>query len=159
MPREGHPDPFFGLVPSGASTGKFEALELRDNDNQRMSGKGVLKAVDNINTSMKPHLINNSFNDYKDFDNSILSLDGTDNKSKYGANAILSLSLAFYKAWSYLNYNKIYLSQGSNDLSIPVPMLNIINGGQHADNDVAATTGTISLCKQKSILTGRRSSL
>ena len=100
---EGHPDPFFGLVPSGASTGKFEALELRDNDNQRMSGKGVLKAVDNINTSMKPHLINNSFNDYKDFDNSILSLDGTDNKSKYGANAILSLSLAFYKAWSYLN--------------------------------------------------------
>ena len=133
---EGHPDPFFGLVPSGASTGKFEALELRDNDNQRMSGKGVLKAVDNINTFMKPHLINNSFKDYMNFDNSILSLDGTDNKSKYGANAILSLSLAFYKAWSYLNYNKIYLSQGSNDLSIPVPMLNIINGGQHADNDV-----------------------
>ena len=133
---EGHPDPFFGLVPSGASTGKFEALELRDNDNQRMSGKGVLKAVDNINTSMKPHLINNSFSDYKDFDNSILSLDGTDNKSKYGANAILSLSLAFYKAWSYINYSKIYLSQGSSDLSIPVPMLNIINGGQHADNDV-----------------------
>ena len=66
---EGHSDPFFGLVPSGASTGKFEALELRDNDNQRMSGKGVLKAVDNINTFMKPHLINTSFTDYKDFDN------------------------------------------------------------------------------------------
>ncbi|MDC1316023.1 phosphopyruvate hydratase [Alphaproteobacteria bacterium] len=133
---EGHPDPFFGLVPSGASTGKFEALELRDNDKNRMSGKGVLKAVNNINNSIKEHLIDNNFNDYKEFDAHIISLDGTDNKSKYGANAILALSLAFYKAWSYLNFNKIFLSQGKDNLNIPVPMLNIINGGQHADNDV-----------------------
>ena len=133
---EGHPDPFFGLVPSGASTGKFEALELRDNDKNRMSGKGVLKAVNNINNNIKDHLIDNNFNDYKEFDTHIISLDGTDNKSKYGANAILALSLAFYKAWSYLNFNKIFLSQGKDNLNIPVPMLNIINGGQHADNDV-----------------------
>jgi len=133
---EGHPDPFFGLVPSGASTGKFEALELRDNDKSRMSGKGVLKAVENVNNIISPHLINSNYNDYKEFDSFLLSLDGTENKSKFGANAILSLSLAYYKAWSYLNFKKIFLSQGIDNLSIPVPMLNIINGGQHADNDV-----------------------
>ena len=133
---EGHPDPFFGLVPSGASTGKFEALELRDNDKSRMSGKGVLKAVENVNNIISPHLINSNYYDYKEFDSFLLSLDGTENKSKFGANAILSLSLAYYKAWSYLNFKKIFLSQGIDNLSIPVPMLNIINGGQHADNDV-----------------------
>ena len=133
---EGHTDPFFGLVPSGASTGKFEALELRDNDKSRMSGKGVLKAVENVNNIISPHLINSNYNDYKEFDSFLLSLDGTENKSKFGANAILSLSLAYYKAWSYLNFKKIFLSQGIDNLSIPVPMLNIINGGQHADNDV-----------------------
>ena len=128
--------PFRGMVPSGASTGKFEALELRDGDKTRMSGKGVLTAVSNINNKIKPEILSVDFNDYKHFDNFLIGLDGTDNKSKFGANAILSLSLAFYKAWSYLNYGSVFLSQGSDNLIIPVPMLNVINGGQHADNDV-----------------------
>ena len=133
---EGIGYPFRGLVPSGASTGKFEALELRDGDKNRMSGKGVLKAVSNVNEILKPQLISREFLSYEEFDNFMISLDGTPNKSKFGANAILSLSLAFYKAWSYANYGAVFLSQGDSDLSIPVPMLNVINGGQHADNDV-----------------------
>ena len=128
--------PFSGLVPSGASTGKFEAIELRDGDKNRMSGKGVLKAVSNVNEILKPQLISREFSNYEEFDNFMISLDGTSNKSKFGANAILSLSLAFYKAWSYVNFGAIFLSQGNSNLSIPVPMLNVINGGQHADNDV-----------------------
>ena len=128
--------PFRGMVPSGASTGKFEALELRDGDEKRMSGKGVLKAVSNVNDIIKPQILSKEFSSYKDFDNFLIELDGTDNKSKFGANSILSLSLAFYKAWSYANYGAIFLSQGSDNLIIPVPMLNVINGGQHADNDV-----------------------
>src|SRR5210317_892514 len=133
---EGIGYPFRGLVPSGASTGKFEAIELRDGDKNRMSGKGVLKAVSNVNEILKPQLISREFLSYEEFDNFMISLDGTPNKSKFGANAILSLSLAFYKAWSYANYGAVFLSQGNSDLSIPVPMLNVINGGQHADNDV-----------------------
>ncbi|MDB0034337.1 phosphopyruvate hydratase [Alphaproteobacteria bacterium] len=128
--------PFRGLVPSGASTGKFEAIELRDGDKNRMSGKGVLKAVSNVNEILKSQLISREFLNYEEFDNFMISLDGTSNKSKFGANAILSLSLAFYKAWSYVNFGAIFLSQGNSNLSIPVPMLNVINGGQHADNDV-----------------------
>ena len=128
--------PFRGLVPSGASTGKFEAIELRDGDKNRMSGKGVLNAVSNVNEILKPQLISRDFSNYEEFDNFMISLDGTSNKSKFGANAILSLSLAFYKAWSYVNFGAIFLSQGNSNLSIPVPMLNVINGGQHADNDV-----------------------
>jgi enolase len=128
--------PFRGLVPSGASTGKFEAIELRDGDKYRMSGKGVLKAVSNVNEILKPQLISREFLDYEEFDNFMISLDGSSNKSKFGANAILSLSLAFYKAWSYINFGAIFLSQGNESLAIPVPMLNVINGGQHADNDV-----------------------
>jgi enolase len=124
------------MVPSGASTGKFEALELRDGDKTRMGGKGVLKAVSNVNELIKPHILNKSFSDYSDFDNHLISLDGTENKSKFGANAILSLSLAYYKAWSYKNFGAVFLSQGIDNLNIPVPMLNVINGGQHADNDV-----------------------
>ncbi len=133
---ENIPYPFRGMVPSGASTGKFEALELRDLDSNRMSGKGVLKAVSNVNELIKPIILEKSFNDFRDFDKFLIELDGTENKSKYGANAILSLSLAYYKAWSYSNFGAIFLSQGSENLIIPVPMLNIINGGQHADNDV-----------------------
>jgi len=128
--------PFRGLVPSGASTGKFEAIELRDGDKNRMSGKGVLNAVSNVNEILKPQLISREFSNYEEFDNFMISLDGTSNKSKFGANAILSLSLAFYKSWSYLNFGSVFLSQGNSNLSIPVPMLNVINGGQHADNDV-----------------------
>jgi len=87
--------PFRGLVPSGASTGKFEAIELRDGDKNRMSGKGVLNAVSNVNEILKPQLISREFSNYEEFDNFMISLDGTSNKSKFGANAILSLSLAF----------------------------------------------------------------
>ena len=136
MMIEGILYPFRGMVPSGASTGKFEALELRDGDKNRMSGKGVLKAVSNVNELIKPSILNKSFSDYSDFDNHLISLDGTENKSKFGANAILSLSLAYYKAWSYKNFGAVFLSQGIDNLNIPVPMLNVINGGQHADNDV-----------------------
>ena len=136
MMVEGISYPFRGMVPSGASTGKFEALELRDGDKTRMGGKGVLKAVSNVNELIKPHILNKSFSDYSDFDNYLISLDGTENKSKFGANAILSLSLAYYKAWSYKNFGTVFLSQGIDNLNIPVPMLNVINGGQHADNDV-----------------------
>ena len=133
---ENIPYPLRGMVPSGASTGKFEALELRDLDSNRMSGKGVLKAVSNVNELIKPIILEKSFNDFRDFDKFLIELDGTENKSKYGANAILSLSLAYYKAWSYSNFGAIFLSQGSENLIIPVPMLNVINGGQHADNEV-----------------------
>jgi len=136
MMFEGISYSFRGMVPSGASTGKFEALELRDGDKNRMSGKGVLKAVSNVNELIKPSILNKSFSDYSDFDNHLISLDGTENKSKFGANAILSLSLAYYKAWSYKNFGAVFLSQGIDNLNIPVPMLNVINGGQHADNDV-----------------------
>jgi enolase len=136
MMVEGISYPFRGMVPSGASTGKFEALELRDGDKTRMGGKGVLKAVSNVNELIKPNILNKSFSDYSDFDNHLISLDGTENKSKFGANAILSLSLAYYKAWSYKNFGAVFLSQGIDNLNIPVPMLNVINGGQHADNDV-----------------------
>ncbi len=133
---ENIPFPFRGMVPSGASTGKFEALELRDLDSNRMSGKGVLKAVTNVNELIKPIIIEKSFNGFKDFDKFLIDLDGTENKSKFGANAILSLSLAYYRAWSYSNFGFIFLSQGTENLTIPVPMLNVINGGQHADNEV-----------------------
>ena len=133
---ENIPLSFRGMVPSGASTGKFEALELRDGDKDRMSGKGVLKAVSNVNDQIKPNIVSKDFSNYQDFDQFLIELDGTDNKSKFGANAILSLSLAFYKAWSHINFGNVFLSQGDSNLIIPVPMLNVINGGQHADNDV-----------------------
>ena len=133
---ENIPYPFRGMVPSGASTGKFEALELRDLDSDRMSGKGVLKAVSNVNELIKSKILDKRFTDFREFDQFLIDLDGTDNKSKFGANAILSLSLAYYKAWSYENFGAIFLSQGVDNLIIPVPMLNVINGGQHADNDV-----------------------
>ncbi len=133
---ENIPFPFRGMVPSGASTGKFEALELRDLDSNRMSGKGVLNAVSNVNVLIKPIILEKAFNGFKDFDKFLIDLDGTENKSKFGANAILSLSLAYYKAWSYSNFGAIFLSQGTENLIIPVPMLNVINGGQHADNEV-----------------------
>ena len=114
---ENIPYPFRGMVPSGASTGKFEALELRDLDTNRMSGKGVLKAVSNVNKLIKPKILDKSFADFREFDQLLIDLDGTENKSNFGANAILSLSLAYYKAWSYANFGAIFLSQGL-DLSL-----------------------------------------
>ena len=117
-------------VPSGASTGTNEALELRDNDKNRYHGKGVLKAVNNVNTIIKDNLINKEINQ-KEIDELLINLDGTPNKSKLGANAILSVSLCTMKALALINNKKLYeLFDGEK--SLPIPMMNIINGGVHA---------------------------
>ena len=120
-------------VPSGASTGSREAIELRDNDKNRYNGKGVLKAVNNVNTVIKDKLIGLDSLDQKLIDETMINLDGTKNKSKLGANAILGVSMANLKAAS--NYKKIPLYKYFNEeLSMPRPMMNILNGGAHADN-------------------------
>ena len=124
-------------APSGASIGKHEALELRDGDNSRYFGKGVLKAVKNINEKLSPHILNKNFDTFKEFDNFLLDFDGTDNKSGLGANATLAVSLAFAKSLGQQSQQHFFnfLSQ-SNDFLLPMPMMNIINGGSHADNNV-----------------------
>ena len=124
-------------VPSGASTGKHEALELRDGDNSRYFGKGVLKAVKNINKKLSPHILNNNFDTFEAFDNFLLDFDGTENKSRLGANVTLAVSLAFAKSLGKQSQQPFFnfLSQG-NDFLLPMPMMNIINGGSHADNNV-----------------------
>lgn len=121
-------------VPSGASTGSKEALELRDND-KRYLGKGVLKAVNNINTIIKDNLVGTELEQVA-LDKLLISLDGTDNKSNLGANAILAVSLAAIKASSKLENQELYQYLSSKTVSIPVPMINIINGGAHADNSI-----------------------
>ena len=121
-------------VPSGASTGSKEALELRDNDLSRYMGKGVLKAVKNVNI-LKKYLIGMETGNQKELDNKLIKLDGTDNKSKYGANAILGISLAYLKASSLDKNIPLYKYVGSN-YSMPKAMMNILNGGAHADNDL-----------------------
>ena len=121
-------------VPSGASTGSKEALELRDNDLSRYMGKGVLKAVKNVNI-LKEYLIGMESGNQKELDNKLIKLDGTDNKSKYGANAILGISLAYLKASSLDKNIPLYKYVGSN-YSMPKAMMNILNGGAHADNDL-----------------------
>jgi len=124
------------IVPSGASTGVNEALELRDKDN-RFNGKGVLKACENVNTIIAEELIGYSPYDQAQIDNIMLELDGTENKSKLGANAILGVSMAVARAAARsLNLPLYRYLGGSNALVIPTPMLNIINGGAHADNNV-----------------------
>ena len=122
-------------VPSGASTGKHEAIELRDNETQRYNGKGVQKAIQNILKVVKPKLLDKEFSNLKEFDEEIIRIDGTKNKSFLGANSTLVLSLAFAKALSKQSNQQLYeyLSQDKNFL-LPVPMMNIINGGSHADN-------------------------
>ena len=124
-------------VPSGASTGKHEAIELRDGDNNRYFGKGVLKAVKNINQKLSPHILNKNFDTFKTFDNFLIDFDGTDNKSGLGANATLAVSLAFAKSLGQQSQQPFFsfLSQ-ANDYLLPIPMMNIINGGSHADNNV-----------------------
>ena len=124
-------------VPSGASTGKHEALELRDGDKNRYFGKGVLKAVKNINQKLSPNLLNKNFDTFKEFDNFLLDFDGTDNKSRLGANATLAISLAFAKSIGQKSQKPFFdfLSQ-DNVFLLPMPMMNIINGGSHADNNV-----------------------
>ena len=124
-------------APSGASTGAREALELRDNDPQRYLGKGVLKAVDNINNTIKPVLLGKPVLDQGAIDQVLIDLDGTANKENLGANAILAVSLAVAKAAAQHVQQPLYryLSTESQ-FTLPVPMMNIINGGAHADNNV-----------------------
>lgn len=119
-------------VPSGASTGEREALELRDNE-KRYMGKGVLKAVNNVNTIIKPKLIGLDPTNQTLIDETMLKLDGTPNKSNLGANAILGVSMATLKAASK-NENKELYEYIGNGQTLPVPMMNILNGGMHADN-------------------------
>lgn len=126
-------------VPSGASTGELEALELRDNDKKRYCGKGVLKAVGNINKILGPKLIEQNFFVFEQMkiDHYLNQLDGTENKSKYGANAILGISLAVAKTAAKETCTPLYRYLGGSQAHIlPTPMLNIVNGGAHADNSI-----------------------
>ena len=124
-------------VPSGASTGIFEALELRDGDDSQYLGKGVLKAVENINNKIAPELIGENAANQQEIDAMMLQLDGTENKSSLGANAILGVSLACAKAASLAYEMPLYRYLGGiNANTLPVPMMNIINGGAHADNNI-----------------------
>ncbi len=126
------------MVPSGASTGEHEAVELRDNDKSRYLGKGVLKAVDNVNNVIAPALIGKySVTDQAEIDRVMIELDGTENKSKLGANAILGVSMAV--AHAAADYHGLPLYKylgGANAKQLPTPMMNILNGGSHADNSV-----------------------
>ena len=125
------------IVPSGASTGAFEACELRDGDKNRYMGKGVLKAVENVNKIIAESLYDNNCFSQVDIDNALIALDGTKNKSKLGANAILAVSLAAAKAAA--KYQDLELFQylgGMFGHTLPVPMMNVINGGAHADNNI-----------------------
>jgi enolase len=124
-------------VPSGASTGEREALELRDGDKSRYLGKGVLKAVDNVNNVIADELIGMEADDQVGIDMKMLELDGTEYKSKLGANAILGVSLAVAKAAAEEAAQPLYkYIGGANARELPLPMMNIINGGAHADNNV-----------------------
>lgn len=124
-------------VPSGASTGAFEAVELRDGDKSRYLGKGVQKAVDNVNDIMAPEIEGMNVYDQTYIDKTLIELDGTPNKSKLGANAILGVSLAVAKAAAESLGLPLYQYIGGvNAKKLPVPMMNIINGGKHADNSV-----------------------
>ena len=125
-------------VPSGASTGENEAIELRDGDKKRYGGKGVLKAVDNVNNVIAPAIIGMSALNQRAIDHKLLQLDGTKTKSKLGANAMLGVSLAVAKAAaSYLDLPLYRYIGGTNTYVLPVPMMNIINGGSHSDAPIA----------------------
>jgi enolase len=125
------------IVPSGASTGAHEAVELRDGDKSRYGGKGVLQAVDNVNDIIAPEVIGMDALGQLDIDSLMIDLDGTPNKGKLGANAILGVSLAVARAAAeYLNMPLYQYIGGVNAKELPVPMMNILNGGKHADNNV-----------------------
>lgn len=122
-------------VPSGASTGAHEALEMRDGDSKRYLGKGVLKAVENVNKKIFPKLKGMTADDQSLIDDTMLKLDGTPNKSELGANAILGVSMATLKAVSVSLKKPVYeLANKKNQYRLPVPLMNILNGGAHADN-------------------------
>ena len=125
------------MVPSGASTGSFEAVELRDGDKSRYLGKGVLKAVENVNTIISKELEGMNVFDQVEIDKKLIEIDGTDNKGKLGANATLGVSLAVAKAAANsLGISLYKYIGGVNAKTMPVPMMNILNGGKHADNTV-----------------------
>ena len=124
-------------VPSGASTGAHEAVELRDNDKARFKGKGVSKAVENVNKDLATALIGLNAKDQKSIDQKMIDLDGTENKSRLGANAILGISLAIAKAAATCSNQSLFRYIGGERARVlPVPMMNIINGGEHADNPI-----------------------
>jgi len=132
---------FRAAVPSGASTGVHEALELRDNDKSKYVGKGVSKAIDNVNNIIAPELLGKNVVEQEAIDKLMLSIDGTDNKGKLGANAILAVSLAVCKAGAAEKgvplYRHIADLAGNKNLLLPVPAFNVINGGSHAGNKLA----------------------
>ena len=123
-------------VPSGASTGVREALELRDGDKSRYLGKGVIKAVNNVNTEISDALVGMDGQDQTALDNKMIALDGTETKERLGANALLAVSLAAAHAAADENDEPLYVHLGNGSYLMPVPMMNIINGGEHADNSV-----------------------
>lgn len=126
------------IVPSGASTGSFEAVELRDGDTNRYNGKGVLNVVNNINKKIAKELINMNVYEQAKIDDKLIKLDGTKNKSKLGANAILGVSIAVCKAAAESLGMSLYnYFGGINARKLPVPMMNILNGGKHAENNVS----------------------
>ena len=122
-------------VPSGASTGTFEALELRDNS-QKFLGKSVYKAINNINNTIANELVGQQFENYRDLDHTLIALDGSDNKKNLGANAILGVSLSYVHALSHHKHVPLHALLLENEPIMPVPMMNIINGGSHADNNI-----------------------
>ncbi|USN47407.1 MAG: phosphopyruvate hydratase [Pseudobdellovibrionaceae bacterium] len=122
-------------VPSGASTGAYEAHELRDNDSKRYKGKGVLTAVHNISEKLASALVGKSFSRQSELDAALIELDGTENKSNLGANALLGISMAFTKALAQTNDQWVYESlRTADEFKLPVPLMNILNGGAHANN-------------------------
>ncbi|MBS1690070.1 MAG: phosphopyruvate hydratase [Bacteroidetes bacterium] len=132
-------DGFLGraAVPSGASTGKHEAVELRDNNKKIYMGKGVIKAVDHVNEKIAEELYGWDITDQKGIDSAMLDMDGTENKGKLGANAILAVSMAVSKAAAQATGLSLYrYIGGANARTLPVPMMNILNGGAHADNKI-----------------------
>ena len=127
------------MVPSGASTGSFEAVELRDGDKNRYLGKGVLKAVENVNKLVEPKLVGMNVYNQAEIDKTLIEIDGTENKSKLGANATLGVSLAVAKAAANSLGMELYnYIGGTNAKTLPVPMMNVLNGGKHADNTVSS---------------------
>lgn len=130
---------YFGraAVPSGASTGVHEAVELRDGDNNRYLGKGVLRAVENVNTTIAEELTGMNVLDQKQIDEAMINLDGSDNKANLGANAILGVSLAVAHAAAQSTSQPLFRYVGGvNACTLPIPMMNILNGGSHADNSI-----------------------
>lgn len=124
------------MVPSGASTGEKEAVELRDGDKKRYNGKGVKKAVENVNTTLAQKITGTDFASQQQLDEAMIALDGTEYKSKLGANAILAVSMAYARASAAATGKKLFQVLSNGPYTLPVPCMNVINGGKHADNNV-----------------------